>query len=779
MPRPALLRSCVRIVLLACLAAPAARAEVAPDSVRVRRLAAVGRLWSAVELFHPWVPYRPGAWDSVLVRAIPAVREAQTAKEYGAAVDSMLGLLGDPATRLQWGDMWMPSASDPDPRWRWEPGDLLVVRINNGADLVMPAAKVRFDSLTAQIGRAKTVVLDLRRMSGKAAPIEYYWNTSGVAAALARERMQGPGARSRAHIGWRGPISTSNSYGSHWRIADGLRITPIKPGPPLRVVALVNADAWIPPVVFALQARGTATVIAEGGFSDGGGLTTGIWLGDGLSADVRTAELVMPDGSRPRANSLLAAAADPDAALAVATAIARRTAPLPRGARSTPAELPPARPVPEPYATMRSPELPWRMLAAYRIWNRVEYFEAYRHLLDDRWDQAFEAAIPSFEAAGDSTDYALAVARFYKHVDDTHGFVNSPALTAWIGTATLPVRVRQIEGGPVVTSFIDSSAAAAAGFQVGDRILAVDGEDAAARQARLAAVSAVSNDAQRDFRTATLLLSGADSSLAVVRVRDAAGKTVERRARRSLAYYRNASRERSGPIWKVLPGNLGYVDLERLASGQVDSMFTALAGTHGLIFDMRGYPQGTAWSIAPRLTERTGLNGASFRTPIAHTPRSNSFRIDEQEVFDQPVVGQPGLSRYLAPTVMLVDERTISQAEHSGLFFSAYNGTTFVGSQTAGANGDITTFTVPGDIRLTFSGHDVRHADGRQLQQVGLPITVNVRPTVAGLRAGRDEVLEAGIRHLEQRIAAAKKGAGTRATHAAAAPGTRAGRDPR
>src|SRR5206468_11075923 len=106
-----------------------------------------------------------------------------------------------------------------------------------------------------------------------------------------------------------------------------------------------------------------------------------------------------------------------------------------------------------------SPGLPWRLLAAYRIWSRVDYFAAYRHLLGDRWDRAFAAAIPSFEAAQDSTSYALAVARFYKHMEDTHGFIDSPALRAWMGTAPPPVRVRQIEGAPVVTSLIDTAAA--------------------------------------------------------------------------------------------------------------------------------------------------------------------------------------------------------------------------------------------------------------------------------------------------------------------------------
>ncbi len=41
-------------------------------------------------------------------------------------------------------------------------------------------------------------------------------------------------------------------------------------------------------------------------------------------------------------------------------------------------------------------------------------------------------------------------------------------------------------------------------------------------------------------------------------------------------------------------------------------MFEALAGTKGIIFDMRGYPQGTAWAIAPRLSTRGATYGAMF-----------------------------------------------------------------------------------------------------------------------------------------------------------------------
>jgi C-terminal processing protease CtpA/Prc len=97
-----------------------------------------------------------------------------------------------------------------------------------------------------------------------------------------------------------------------------------------------------------------------------------------------------------------------------------------------------------------------------------------------------------------------------------------------------------------------------------------------------------------------------------------------------------------------------------------------------------------------------------------------------------------------------MDERTISQAEHTGLFFEAANKTVFIGSPTMGANGDVTTVVLPGGIVVRFTGHDVRYPDGRQLQRVGLQPLVRVRPTVAGLRAGRDEVLEKALEFLRR-----------------------------
>jgi C-terminal processing protease CtpA/Prc len=101
--------------------------------------------------------------------------------------------------------------------------------------------------------------------------------------------------------------------------------------------------------------------------------------------------------------------------------------------------------------------------------------------------------------------------------------------------------------------------------------------------------------------------------------------------------------------------------------------------------------------------------------------------------------------KYAGKTVMLMDERTVSQAEHTGLFLKAANGTTLIGSPTTGANGDVTNFSLPGGIKVGLTGQSVAHPDGTQLQRVGLTPDIHVTPTIKAVRDGVDEVLERAL----------------------------------
>jgi C-terminal processing protease CtpA/Prc len=118
---------------------------------------------------------------------------------------------------------------------------------------------------------------------------------------------------------------------------------------------------------------------------------------------------------------------------------------------------------------------------------------------------------------------------------------------------------------------------------------------------------------------------------------------------------------------------------------------------------------------------------------------------------------EPAAPYVECPVAILVDEITLSQAEYTTMAFRSRPGTLVVGSQTSGADGNVSRIALPGGQSTMFSGIGVFYPDGRPTQQVGIVPDLEVKPTIAGIRAGRDEVLEAAVRRvLGREISAAE-----------------------
>ena len=93
-----------------------------------------------------------------------------------------------------------------------------------------------------------------------------------------------------------------------------------------------------------------------------------------------------------------------------------------------------------------------------------------------------------------------------------------------------------------------------------------------------------------------------------------------------------------------------------------------------------------------------------------------------------------------------MNEITQSQAEYSCMVLqAAYKRVTIIGSQTAGADGDVTGIKIPGGITTAFSGHGIHYPDGKPTQGIGIVPDIPIAPTIKGIKEGRDEVLERAI----------------------------------
>ena len=87
----------------------------------------------------------------------------------------------------------------------------------------------------------------------------------------------------------------------------------------------------------------------------------------------------------------------------------------------------------------------------------------------------------------------------------------------------------------------------------------------------------------------------------------------------------------------------------------------------------------------------------------------------------------------------------MSQAEYTTMVLQANPRTMVIGSQTNGADGNVSFVQLPGGSRTSFSGMGVYYPDGGQTQRIGVRIDEIVEPTIEGVKAGRDEVLERAI----------------------------------
>jgi C-terminal processing protease CtpA/Prc len=77
--------------------------------------------------------------------------------------------------------------------------------------------------------------------------------------------------------------------------------------------------------------------------------------------------------------------------------------------------------------------------------------------------------------------------------------------------------------------------------------------------------------------------------------------------------------------------------------------------------------------------------------------------------------------------------------------FRAAPGAVVLGRTTAGADGNVSRFPLPGGATTMISGIGIFYPDRSPTQRVGIVPDRESKPTLAGIVAGRDEVVEAAL----------------------------------
>lgn len=747
----------LRITLLALIFTYPVCAAQPPDSLRTERLAGLAKIWGAIKYFHPYLADRDIDWDAALVQTIPKVESATSANEYREAVDFLLSFLHDPNTHTVMKsspskEPAAPAAGPPQPYVKWIDERTALIVATDYAHFEGSMEKATdLGKVFEEANKAKTIILDVRNRNKNMGEDSTFWFATAFRQtfpALLERDVVTASLRSRMFSGYPTQVGGYTGYYAAFVTQDGETIRARSPkGQSHRLVFIVNANSGgFHDILGGLQSAGLATVVQEGESGiEGGAGGFEMALPEDVRVLMRTSEVMNPDGSVGfHPDILVPASADfsgeQNQAIQAALRAAKEDLGGSAGRPRQPAVMV-ANKMENRYPDMKYPSKEYRLLSLFRFWNVMFYFHPYRHLYDRPWEETLTEFIPQFEADQNELEYAITTAKLVARIQDTHGFMRSPVLQNYIGTGRPAMEVKWIEGQTVVTRIFDEAIRASSGLAIGDVVLDVDGEDIKVRRTRLGELFAASTPQALQWRVSQAVLSGPKDTPASLKIRNAAGETKEISVPRSSVVQ---PPKNETPIYRVLPEGFGYIDLTRLEPSQVDKAFEVIQNTPGLIFDMRGYPRGVFAALGARFAEKKTV-AAVFEGPIPQSPDPTEI---SRVKFLQ--LAEPDSNwKYRGKVVVLINEQAISQSEHTCLFLEATAHAKFIGSPTNGANGDVTQTVLPGDITVSFSGHDVRHADGRQLQRVGIQPDVKVAPTIQGIREGRDEVLQRAIAYLK------------------------------
>ena len=386
----------------------------------------------------------------------------------------------------------------------------------------------------------------------------------------------------------------------------------------------------------------------------------------------------------------------------------------------------------------------YRLLALYRFWNIVEYWFPYRDVIETDWDSVLVEFLPRLYAAEDREAYLLELAMLVAKINDGHANLwDARDVRPPTGLDMPPFAIRIVEGKPFVWRRLEGTDTTPPDeLQIGDVILAVDSKPVDKIFEEASPYYGASNDTSRLRQIGQYLLLGNGDSVLVKVERDGEvlDITTRRLPRTSLELRPKVWHDRDGETFQLLSDDIAYLKLSTIEINNIADYIKAAEGTKGLVIDIRSYPGSFVVFALGQHLVTTKSPFARFTIGDLSAPGSL--------IWTKPVAIEPADPHYNGKVVILVDGSSKSQSEYTAMAFRSAPEAIVVGSQTAGADGNVSRIPFPGGYTAGMSGIGVFYPDKSPTQRVGIVPDIQAKPTVAGLRAGRDEVLEVAIRQI-------------------------------
>jgi C-terminal processing protease CtpA/Prc len=380
-----------------------------------------------------------------------------------------------------------------------------------------------------------------------------------------------------------------------------------------------------------------------------------------------------------------------------------------------------------------------RLAAIVIAWNVFEHFYPYFDVVPADWTSELGALLSEAAEDKDAHAFRTTLQKLTVILQDGHGYLDGPGGSP----SFIP---------PVIWTWADNRIVArsvrnAVDIKPGDALLTIDGRPAADVLAEKEALTPGSTPQCVRYRALSYLLTRGPRDKVRLELEPVDSPGVRRSATLDCTARAGELREpRPEKVHELEPG-IFYLDLDRITDEDFSRALPSLAKATGIVFDLRGYPNNILQfrEFFGHLIDRP-IWSPQIQTPLVTRPDRTGMAFPNRgQWFAAPV--EP---YFTAKRAFLTDGRAISYAETLLLMVEHYKLAEIVGEPTAGTDGMVNPFQLPGGFKITWTGARVLKQDGSPLHGVGVIPTIPVELTRKGIAAGRDEALERAIQAVKE-----------------------------
>lgn len=392
-------------------------------------------------------------------------------------------------------------------------------------------------------------------------------------------------------------------------------------------------------------------------------------------------------------------------------------------------------------STSSFPDNSHLLLMFFKYWNIIKYFNPNNYVLDTAIDNTLSDYVLQINSASNARSLYLLYLKIATQLNDAHvyGLTYSSAFPILPDGIFQPlIRLAYVNGEYVITKSLE------AGINPGDVLLSVDGLTTTQWEDSLKNYYSAGNSSVFRRTVCENILDHMYGSTALMSIEDSSGISHTHSFicdTFSTAFYNSYYYPADSLVnisWTKMQCEIGYINIGNISYAGVDSAYAALRTAPAIIVDIRNYPL---------------VNSAVALAPLMYSSRTEFAKLLEPDVtypgtfFWHPdslgITGNP--TPYTGKVIILVNEQTQSAAEFSSMILKAIPGAIVVGSQTAGADGNITYWKICQDLHVGFTNLGVFYPNGDSTQRIGIVPDSVVYPTKAGIRHHDDELLDKAL----------------------------------